>query len=156
MTYIITGPPRLRVLTGLGGTTVKTLLLPPPSKGGLKLHMEPQVFKEELIDKSKRTRKLGYSPILTLSWSPYPEALRGYTSGNANGQMPSWEQLLEIISAPSGFLVISPGPDPEGGFVVDEATPSEVSIVGLQGLANGAKITFTARDVLATAVLGTF
>ncbi len=144
------GPIRLALLASIGGAKVKTLILPAPSQDGKELEWAEKASTQELIDGSERTRRLGYLPVLTCKWTAYDD--RG-PLGTGDGQRPGLEDLLVLLSQPTGMLKVSPGLA-AGGFVVDSA---KVKPIGKKGNSyTGLQVVFRGRDILPTMALGAF
>jgi len=168
MSVLITpGPIRLAVLNTIGGTKLKTLWLPQPDRKSPELEWVPKETNMDLVDGSERTRRLGFIPVLRVKWSPYDDrAFGGYTVGTADGNRPTLEQLLPILSMASGFLKISlgngstpyvfqgiGGATPYGFVVgrvdVDKMPYRSSTFVDLS-------VTFRGRDIVADRTLGAF
>lgn len=140
-----TGPIRL-ALVDSGGTKLKTLYLPPPDKDGLDLEFIEKSSSAELIDGSERTRLLGFLPTLNVRWKYYNEQTGfGYAIGTNDGQRPSLEALLKILSGPTNTLRVAPGPAVDGGFTVDRVQVKGIGKVG--NTYTGLQVTFRARNV---------
>lgn len=149
------GPVRIATLDGVGAK-IKTLYLPAPDVKLPGLRWDRKLGgKWELINGSERERQLGFIPVLRLAWGTYDDrAGQGYTIGNANGQRPSAEQFLQLLSAASGTLKVSPGLT-AGGFVVGSIDVSEVYLVG-STFVGGLTVTLRGRDIQSEQVLGSF
>lgn len=155
MTLSLPGPIRLAVLSGIGGAKVRTLWLPAPAKQNPVLSWEKKAIAQDLVDGSERERKLGYIPILKASWHPYDErAGQGYTIGTADGQRPPLEELLKILSYPSGWLKVSAGPGAAYGFVVGRVETGKVSLLGPGYM--DLEVTFRGRDIMSDQSLAVF
>lgn len=155
MTLSLPGPIRLAVLSGIGGTKVRTLWLPAPDKKQPELSWDKKAITQELVDGSERERKLGYIPILRVAWRPYDDRPgEGYTIGTADGQRPAAEDLLKLLSYPSGWLKVSAGPAPAYGFVVGRVEVGKVPLIG-RGFYD-LEVTFRGRDVQADQSLVVF
>lgn len=161
MTLLTPGPIRLAVLAGVESSTkTKTLYLPSPAAKSLELEWEAKQIEQELVDGSERTRVLGFIPVLKCKWTPYDDKTTGRTGqgaviGNLDGQRPTLEQLLVILSAAPGTLKVSTGNGASPlGFVV-----GRVSVGGsaLRGLDMGElSVTFRGRTASADRSLGAF
>jgi hypothetical protein len=155
MTLSLPGPIRLAVLSGIGGAKVKTLWLPSPSKQLPELSWEKKAIAKDLVEGSERERKLGYIPILRATWIPYDERPnKGFVIGTLDGQRPLLEDLLVILSMPSGWLKVSAGPGSAYGFVVGRVETGKLPMRG-QGLLD-LEVTFRGRDVVSTQSLVVF
>jgi hypothetical protein len=149
MALLQVGPIRLATTNSLGVKTA-TLILPPPSRDGLDLSWEDDATTVSLATGGRRTRRIGFLPVLKVTWKVYDEPK---TPGITEGLTPSLEQLLTLLSAGSRGLRISPGLT-AGGFAVDQV---KVEGVGkLAGFYTGVSATFYGRDALATMTLETF
>lgn len=148
------GPIRLATLDA-GGTKTKTLWLPAPAKGSPSLEWERKATTWSLVDGSERQRLLGFLPILTVRWQIYDDtAGNGYTIGTADGNRPSLDQLLVLLSAGSNALKVSPGRS-AGGLVVGALSVKPVVLAGA-GFAQGLEVVFRGRDIRSDMTLGTF
>lgn len=138
------GPLRLALLDA-NGAKLKTLYLPTPDMGGLEIDWDEKSHTWELDTGDELTRKLGYLPVLTCKWSGYNEAPGGrYPLGTLNGQRPSLEDLLVLLSEPTGRLRVSPGLA-SGGFTVNRVT---VKPIGRRGaIYTGLQVVFRGRYV---------
>lgn len=146
------GPIRLATLDA-GGNKTKTLWLPTPAKGSPALEWERKSTVWTLVDGSERQRLLGFLPVLTVRWQIYDDtAGNGYTIGTADGNRPSLDQLLVLLSAASGGLKVSPGRT-AGGLVVGALSVKPVVLAGA-GFAQGLEVTFRGRDVRPDMTLG--
>lgn len=135
------------------GSKLKTLILPPPDKNGFELDWEFKGNTFELDNGDEITRALGYLPVLTVRWAAYDERPGQYSVGLLDGQKPSLEALLDLLSQPTGRLRISPGLS-AGGFTVDRAI---VKPIGRKGLIyTGLELTFRGRHVQPTRALEVF
>lgn len=149
MALLQTGPVRLAVLNS-DGSKAKTLILPAPDKGFPTLEFEEKTLTRELVDGSERTRVLGYLPVLTLEWGVYPD---GQATGTGDGQTPTLEALLEILSGASGTLRVSAGTTAQG-FTADRAAVKEIGRRG--AFYTGVAVTFRGRSSRASRTLETF
>lgn len=157
MTSLITpGPIRLAVLNGVNGSKLKTLYLPQPDRKSPEFEWITKAKDAELVDGSERTRILGYLPSLKIKWSPYDDrAAFGYTIGTNDGQRPSLEQLLTILSATPGTLKVSLGNGASPlGFVVGRVDVDKMPFrsSGFVDLS----VTFRGRDIYTERTLGAF
>lgn len=153
-TLLQVGPIRLAVLASDGTTKTKTLILPPPSRDGLELDWEEDSTTVKLVGGGRRTRRIGYLPVLTVRWKAYDDlANPGITIGTANGNRPSLEDLLVILSAATRGLRVSPGAS-AGGFTVDQVVTKQIGKKG--PVYTGVQATFYGRDPLATKTLEVF
>lgn len=146
---------RLAILASVEGPKALTLFLPPPERGGLNLEFVKKGNTEEVLDGGERTRTLGYLPVLTCDWSAgYDETDGyGYAPGVNDGQSPGLEDLLQILSLPTGMLRVSPGLS-AGGFTVDSVA---VKPIGRKGLAyTGLQAVFRGRRTQSTMTLEAF
>lgn len=144
MAVIANGKIRL-ALVDAGGVKQKTLILPTPDKGTPELEWIEKVSTKELIDGSERTRLLGFLPQLTLTWKVYDDS---QATGTGDGQTPTLEALLGILSGATGTLRVSPGPGPRTVPVVNR----------IFGTPDGSTATFTLLDpdgYPVTSVVGT-
>lgn len=149
------GPIRLAVLNA-DGSKAKTLYLPPPDKKNPKIEWEVKGTKQELLDGSPRMRIQGYLPVLTVKWSAYDDREgQGYALGTDNGQRPTLEQLLRILSGPPGTLRVSAGPAPAGGFTCGEIQVGGAVLLGA-GIGGDLQIVFRGRQVLSGRYLEAF
>lgn len=176
MTLLTPGPIRLAVLAGVESVTkTKTLYLPAPAAKSVELEWIEKQVEQELVDGSERTRVLGYLPVLKCKWTPYDDKTKGTmvgnpanisagaTIGNADGQRPTLEQLLVILSSAPGTLKVSLG-DGVGNGTNTKTTPlgfvvGRVTVGGsaLRGLDMGdLTVTFRGRTVSADRSLGAF
>jgi hypothetical protein len=138
------------------GTKAKTLYLPPPDRKNPKLEWETKGTKQELLDGSERMRVLGYLPVLTLKWSAYDDRPgQGYTLGTADGQRPTLEQLLQVLSGTPGTLRVSAGPAPAGGFTCGEIKVGGAVLLA-PGIGGDLQIVFRGRQVLSSRYLEAF
>ncbi len=153
MSLLQASPLRLAVLDA-SGAKLKTLILPTPVEGGLELEWVDKLHTWELDDGGELTRTLGYLPQLTVKWTYYDERPAGrYPLGTDNGQRPSLEDLLVILSQPSGRLRVSPGLS-AGGFTVDRC---QVKPIGRRGLVySGVQVVFRGRYARPTRSLEAF
>lgn len=133
-----TGPVRLALLNP-DGSKQKTLILPAPEKGSPGLEWIKKASTKEVVDGGERTRLLGFLPQLTLSWSVYDDT---QATGTGNGQTPTLEALLVLLSQATGTLRVSPGLS-AGGFTADQVDVKEIGKV--PGFYTGIKVTFRAR-----------
>lgn len=154
---LVPGTPRIKVLNTDLLTLLKTVYLPAPNSGdGISLEWAEKSYRNDLVDGSERTRRLGYIPVLTLKWKIYNDSPgQGYTIGAADGNMLGIADLLAILSLDPGRLKVSPGPL-AGGFQVDSVKVGSMGILGLQGFAAGVSVTFRGRTVQADQSLGVF
>ncbi len=157
MSVLITpGPIRLAVLNSIGGTKLKTLYLPQPDRKFPELEWVAKETNQDLVDGGERTRRLGYIPVLKVRWTPYDDrAVFGYTIGTSDGQRPTLEQLLPILSMASGFLKVSLGNGTTPyGFVVGRVDVDKMPFrnTGFTDLS----VTFRGRDIVADRTLGAF
>jgi hypothetical protein len=145
---------RLALLATVDGAKVKTVYLPPPSVKGLNLEWDKKASTKDLVLGGERTRVRGYLPVLTCTWSAYDERPgQGYAIGTANGQRPCLEDLLVLLSQPTGMLRVSMGRS-AGGFTVDSVS---VKPLGKEGpYYTGLQVVFRGRDPLSTMTLGAF
>lgn len=156
-TNLKTGPIKLAVLNP-DGSKLKTLYLPPPDKGYPKLEFVKKAHKVELETGDERTRLLGYIPVMVIRWSAYDSnSGHGYTIGTADGNRPTAEDLLGILSAATDTLKIASGSytSTAGGFVADAIDVKEFGVAGVSTV-TGLEVTFRGRDILATMGLGSF
>jgi hypothetical protein len=151
--FLQTGVIRLALLN-TDGTKAKTLLLPPPTPGGVDLEWARKATTKELLDGSERTRLRGYLPVLTCKWPAYDDRTgQGVVIGTADGQRPALEDLLWFLSQPTGKIRVSPG-TAAGGFTVDSI---QVQPLGKKGpFYTGLQVVFRGRDALPTMTLGVF
>ncbi len=157
MTVLITpGPIQLAVLNGVGGSKLKTLILPVPDRKNPEVEWITKKIDQDLVDGSERTRILGYIPSLKVKWSPYDDRTgQGLTIGTADGNRPSLEQLLTILSATPGTLKVSLGTTGTPlGFIVGRADIDKIPYHG-RDFAD-LTVTFRGRDVYSTRTLGAF
>jgi len=144
---------RLAVLNS-DGTKLKTLILPAPSRDGLELEWDEDATTVKLVGGGRRTRRIGYVPVLTCKWKIYDDrAGNGQAIGTENGQCPSLEQLLALLSMPTKSLRVAPGLS-AGGFTVDQAVAK--SIGKESDFYTGIQITFYGRDATPTMALEAF
>lgn len=158
MSLFLPGRARIKVYSASDLLTLqKTLYLPPPDAGdGVTLEFAEKSFKNDLVDGSERTRRLGWIPVLTLKWKVYNDtAGQGLTVGSADGNLLGITDLLTILSLDAARLKVSPGPA-AGGFQVDSVKTSGLGIAGLQGFGAGVSVTFRGRSIQADQALGTF
>lgn len=152
------GRPRIKVFSSAAQTTLqKTLYLPAPNAGdGIQLEFVEKSFRNDLVDGSERTRRLGFLPVLTLKWKVYDDnPAQGFTIGQADGNLLGMTDLLAILSLDAARLRVSPGPS-AGGFQVDSVKTAGMGILGLQGFGAGVSVTFRGRTIQADQSLGTF
>lgn len=142
------GPIRLALLDA--GVKSKTLILPPPSRLGLDLDWEEDGTTVHLVEGGRRTRRIGYVPFLVAKWSVYDDTR---ATGIADGQTPSLEALLVLLSATTGQLRVSPGMT-TGGFTVDQIVTKPIGKTA--GFYSGVEATFYGRDATATKALEVF
>lgn len=157
MTVLITpGPIQLAVLNGVGGAKLKTLVLPVPDRKNPELEWVEKKVDKDLVDGSERSRILGYIPSVKIKWSPYDDRTgQGLTIGTADGNRPTLEQLLTILSATPGTLKVGLGSTgTPNGFIVNRVTIDKIVYRG-RDFADLA-VTFRGRDVYATRTLGAF
>lgn len=157
MTTLITpGPVRLAVLNGVGGAKLKTLYLPTPDKNYPELEWAEKKVDADLVDGSERTRILGYLPVLKLRWTPYEDrAVFGFTLGTSDGNRPTVDQLLDILSSDPGTLKVSLGGGASPfGFVVGRVNIDKIPYKGGQFVS--LTLTLRGRDVVSSRVLGAF
>jgi hypothetical protein len=157
MSVLITpGPIRLAVLNSIGGTKLKTLWLPIPDRKSPELEWVPKETNMDLVDGSERTRRLGFIPVLRVKWSPYDDrAVFGRTIGIAEGNKPSLEQLLPILSMAPGFLKVSLGDGATPyGFVVGRVDVDKMAY--RSSTFTDLSVTFRGRDIVADRTLGAF
>lgn len=148
------GPIRLAVLDTDGATKLKTLILPPPSVDGLELDWEDDSTTVKLATGGRRTRRIGFLPILTVRWKAYDDIPGGgVTIGTANGNRPGLEDLMVILSAGTRGLRVSPGMI-AGGFTVDQVVTKQIGKKGT--IYTGLQVTFYGRDATATKALEVF
>jgi hypothetical protein len=87
-------------------------------------------------------------------WKAYDDlASPGITIGTANGNRPSLEDLLVILSAATRGLRVSPGAS-AGGFTTDQVVTKQIGKKG--PVYTGIQATFYGRDPLATKTLEVF
>ena len=154
MTLALPGPIPLAVLD-VNGAKLKTLYLPPCGPGSRLLEWEKDSEIRKIPRVGERERILGYLPILTLAWPIYDDrAGHGAALGTADGQRPTVEQLLQLVSAKSGSLKVGAGVG-GGGFVVGVIKASGIKLVG-SGFAGDLKLVLRARDYRADMTLGAF
>jgi hypothetical protein len=149
-----TGIVRLALLATVDGVKVSTAYLPPPSVKGMNLEWDKKASTKDLVTGGERTRVRGYLPVLTCTWSVYDERPhQGYVIGTGNGQRPGLEDLLGMLSQPTGMLRVSPGPS-AGGFTVDSVQVRPLSKEG--DFYTGLQAVFRGRDPLPSMTLGVF
>lgn len=153
MSLMETGVIRLATLDG-DGDKLLTYYLPAPSMDGLELEWEEQSSTVTLATGGRRTRRVGFVPTLTVRWKLYDERTgQGYSIGIGDGERPTLEQLLVILSQATNTLKVSPGPA-AGGFVVDQVV---VKPIGKKGpYYTGLQAAFHGRVSTDTRTLGTF
>lgn len=131
-----------------------TYTLPAPERNtGINLEWEEQSFNAKLITGGESNRRLGFLPILTLSWSVYDDknALYGNSIGGLAGQQLDYNSLLSILDTTPGYLWVSPsmsGP----GFIVNTAKINRTGIVA-GNFATGVSITFKGGTIYPTKTL---
>lgn len=163
--YLLPGTPRLAVLNP-DGSKAKSLWLPMPDKGLPKIEWEQRKVATDLFDGGKAIRRLGFLPKLTLHWAIYLDQIQasfqegvtvgawGQVIGANDGQMPSMNDLLLILSAAPGSISVSPGPS-AGGFIAQDW---DIKAIGTNplGQAEGVEIAFEGGTVMSTMVLEAF
>lgn len=148
------GPIPLAVLDANGNKT-KTLFLPPCGAGMRLLEFEKDAETRKIPRVGERERIFGYLPILTLKWGVYDDrAGNRYAIGTANGQRPSAEQLLQLLSVPSGTLKVGLGIG-GAGFVVGVIKVSGAKLTG-NGFAGELQLVMRGRDYRSEMTLGAF
>jgi len=159
------GPIRLAVLNP-NGSKQKTLILPPPNaKGGLKLEwLNVGVYDYEFEMGGRGTRVIDnpHIPKLTVTWGPYADYPEDdvssgmYPLGNTDLHRPTWEQLMELTSAPYwGRLRISPGMN-AGGFTVSKVEDKSYGLVHGSDYCEQIELTFYGTNGQATKTLEAF
>lgn len=149
------GTPRIALLDG-SGNKLKTLYLPEPDRqNGVNLEWVEKASYTDLVDGSESCRRLGWIPVLTLSWAAYNEvfSITGRTIGGADGNQADLLSLLALLDADPRRLKVSPGPS-AGGFVAGRVTVSGMGVVGGIGIATGLKITIRGGPICSSKVLG--
>lgn len=111
---LITGAPRLRVLTLSGSTysTSKTLTLPfVNNEGGVIItDVWAKAIKTSLITGGVRFLPGGIRHNVTLTWDLYDPTYTGKVIGTADGQTPNLADLFDLICTYNdGRLAVSPG-----------------------------------------------
>lgn len=128
-------------------TGTPTLYLPSPGKNGITLEWVPKRTTVDLLDGSERTRLLGYIPVLTVKY-PVWALDGGYAVGSGNGQMPTLETLLGILSRPTGSISVAP--NKTAYWIADSITVKPIGVVGRANIPTGIEITFRGRDIQAS------
>lgn len=149
------GTPRIALLN-TNGTKAKTLYLPPPDRSnGISLEWIEKAVDTTLVNGSESTRRLGWIPQITLSWSVYDDvtASYGYSYGSTDGHMASYSDLMTLLDNQPNTLKLSPGPT-AGGMICNKITVSAVGVN--QGLTTGLKIVFRGGQILSNKGLGSF
>lgn len=142
-------PLRLK-LVDVSGTPV--VILPPPMKGGMLLEFVEKKDSVDLMSGAERTRKYGYIPVLTIKYDLYfPAHFPQYAAGVTDGKMPVFDDLLILLSKPTGTLKISPGLSNVGWINVDSVQVKGISLAGI--FPSGLEIVFRGRDILSTMAL---
>ena len=156
------GTPRIALLN-TDGTKAKTLYLPMPDRGMPTTEWVEKGQVEELVDGGEANRRLGYLPQLVLQWSIYVDQISaslplvgawGHLIGSADGQMPSMQDLLDLLDNDPGTLKVSPGPT-AGGFIVESCKIKPIKVNKL-GQAEGVEITLRGGTIMAHKTLGAF
>lgn len=143
MDLLQVGKIRLGVLD-INGALTKTLILPAPGKDGIELDWEEVATTVSLVDGGRRTRRIGYLPVLLVRWPVYDDEARpGVTIGTGDGQRPSLPDLLGILSATTGRLKISPGMS-AGWVLCDQVTTKQIG--KRANYYTGLQATFYGRD----------
>lgn len=152
MPLLQTGPIRLALLDA-SGTKLKTLYLPAPDKDGLGLEWAERGKTWDLDNGGQMSRLVGFLPILKVRWGAYDERPGQYAIGLNDGNRPGLEDLLWLLSQPSGRIRVSPGLS-AGGFTVDRP---QVKPIGRKGtIYTGLEVTFRGRTAQPSMALEVF
>jgi len=158
MTYFQPGALRIATLSPADQVTkLGTFYLPSPNRSnGLAFEWIEKSLTKELIDGSESTRRFGFIPQVTLSWSIYDDLnpLYGYPIGSATGNQLSFPALLAIMDITPGFIRFSPS-TVDGGFNVYSVKIAKLGVT-IAGLVTGLSITLRGGEILPTKVLGAF
>ena len=148
MQLLKTGPLKLQVLKA-DGTLDKTLVLPAPDRGAPQLSWEADQNTVKIPGVGRKTRTLGYLPILKVSWGIYDDLPLGVPLGTSDGQRPCAADLLGLLSGPTGSVRIGSG---EGWITVDAVQVAEINPVVVD-LTQALTITFYGAKALPTRTL---
>ncbi len=152
MTIFVPGTPRIKLTTVLGAPVV---YLPMPDPGFPTLEWVEKSYKTDLINGSESCRRLGYIPEITLKWGAYDDrTTEGVAIGLANGNRPSFADLMSILDSAPGSISISPGPS-AGGFAAQSWSVKTVGVLP-GGFAKDLSITLRGGTICSTKVLGSF
>jgi hypothetical protein len=124
-------PIQLQLLNTQGLPTV-TLHLPMPMEGYPQTSWEADEIRKRIPGVGLRVRTRGFRPIVKVKWKYYDERPGRRAIGTAEGQTPSFQQLLAILSLPGGSYRIGrpgawvtietvegPEPHPVSGFAAE-------------------------------------
>lgn len=106
-----TGLPMIKVYSDATQTTLqRTLYLPPPDKREEVVAWKKESTFQKLVDGSNRERVLGYIPVMTLRWKHFNDLnSRGLGLGQADGNMLTLPDLVEVLALAPGRLRVCPG-----------------------------------------------
>lgn len=103
------GSPRLRLMASNGSTQEGILYLPATSLGGIAQSFDENKQVDEMLDGSLNVTIKGFYPRFACHWDVYDETSSGRTVGIADGNTPTAEQLVQILTTyRPGRLQFSP------------------------------------------------
>jgi hypothetical protein len=156
MSQIKTGIITIATLLGDGVTKGSTYYLPAPdNQTGIELEWDEKTTLVTLYDGSEKSRRLGYVPVLTLSWKIYDDvnAIYGKTIGSAATNQLSYAGLLSVLDSVPGFLKVST--DGTNGFTCSSWKLGKVGVI-TGGFATGVSVTFRGSGIYSSKVLTAF
>lgn len=103
------GGPRIRLIASNGSTVEATLYLPAPALGGITQSFDENKQVDEMLDGTMNVTIKGYYHRYAVKWDVYDETTTGRTVGILDGNTPTPDQLVQILTSyRPGRLQFSP------------------------------------------------